>query len=614
MQQALYQPAGTAIIDGKQYRIVRDPEDRKQQAYRQDFADEPPWESGLPSMVSDPQYTWHAGGFKSRQGVAGTSEYGHNTDARWLGRLLPGPKINDVVLTSATVSPVRLFEANGLVYAISGTRVYRITNATPPVVTLSKTFTKPIRMGISWESDEAVVTEDEIADSTSNASIWSNTTGAPDTWTEAATAKGFLLAKSMNRFFKIGHLSNLKNLSTGLALGTETNWADEVQIGKKVISDPPQALVSYERTVFTLKMDGLYGVGEDPTGFGVPISRKYTHVLTGKGMVVIDPYIFIPHDKGLYRFQPGVIEDCGIEEELLNQSPVTGMMTGLAASGKWIYAAMAIDGGVHVLVGREAKGDEPGFGPLIWDTLMFINAHTVAPDSVLVTGGAKPRLWFATDTTLHFVDLGSVGGPDILSSDYRFTTTSGDRYTPRYRFDDWNTKTFPQFRIAGRNLSAAKKWAIAYRIDGGAWLTTDLAGAAMEIIADGIYTFQLPTTASGREIQYRFTFTNDSETVPPEINYWEPFAIPQSKKIPLMSVFLALEPGLRHERSVETREVTSQLNDLIALVENSASIVTTGPWGKDVNCLARKLRIVETRQSGVAEPQFIVELLLQQRN
>lgn len=607
--------AGTVRIDGKDYRLVRT--DDQSVTFRREYSNEPPWASGTPSMVSEPVYTWHQGGFKSRQGLAGTSEYGQNTDTRWPFRLLPASAITTITLTGSTSTPTAIFEALGRIWILAGRFVYRV-NPSDDTVVQSRDFGATVLTndGLRWESDFGLVTTNEATNS-----LWKVTAlGSPDTWTQTTSVEAWRLAAGINRLFKIETNGTLKNIGTGLDPMVDTNYADSVQVGET--GTKPTALLAYERTVFAGKPEGLFGVGEE--GFGVPLIRKMA--LDDRnclGAAVVEPWVYIPHSRGLYRFLPGLVESVGIEKEILSESPVRGRVTAIIGDGQWIYIWVRVSATVtYLLVARERRGGEPGFGPLILDTFAYYTDGTDARTEAAFLGTTRdsslalaPRLWFGRGVNVAYINLSlGFGAPDVLDSAYRFATTNGgNRFSPKLRFDDWNPKDFSKINLAGKNLSSTKFWDLAYSIDGGAFLTTDIDGNNMRINSDGLKTFILPTSAVGREIQYRLTWTSDSSTVPPELNYFEAFAVPQSKKLPLLSMMLLLQDGIRHDESVESRSAAEQFSDLQTLVEGASAVVASGPWGESFNCWARSLRLLDTIQSGDGEHGLVIDLALQHR-
>lgn len=597
--------AATLQIDSKYYRAVRQQSER---GISLDYIDEPPWTDSVPGMVSDPSFTWHQGGFKSRQGVGGTSEYGINTDARWPFRLLPGPKINNITLTSDVNAGLvtSIFEAKGYIFIVGGRYIWRV-HPTTFNITLSRDIDPAVGvMGIRWEDDFALVTSDAATDS-----LWKlNTIGSPDSWTQTSDVDSYRLASSINRLFKVSKTGTLKNIATGLDPMVEANWGDNVQVGEKITL--PTGMVAYERTVFVAKPEGVFGVSEE--GLGVPIIKRMArHVDNGKGMAVIDPFVMVPHAHGLYRWSPGEVASVGLEKELMNESPVTSAIQAVASVGQWIYALTQFGPYIYMLVGRERNGDEPSFGPIIWDTLARFDTGLQTPARAMwfSTLTNPPTLWFANDKAVSYIRIPFTGGtPEVNHTDYRFAS-SGERYTCRYKFDDRNQKGFPKIRVEGINLNEDKYWEFAYSLDGGAYINTDYAGNTMRLDEDGSREFLLPPTALGREIQWKLSYVSDDDLIPPELTYFEPYAVPQSKKVPVWSALLQLEESIMHEQGIERRTALQQLNDLITLSETHAPVVCSGPWGTK-NMFVRSFKVQSNIQDGRTEGTYITAIELQE--
>ena len=601
-QPTQYELAGDVEINGEVYQLVRLSPQPGQPAsnlsYKADYLDEPPWADGAPNLVSDPSFTWHLGGFKSRQGIPGTSEYGQNTDGRWAFRLLPSAKINVVTLTASVANPTSIFEALGYIWVVAGRYVYRINPADDSIVQ-SKDFGASVlgTMGLRWETDVGLVCTNE----TTNSLYKVAAIGSPDTWTQTCDVEAYLLAAGINRLFKITKTGELKNIVTSLDPMTDANWADQVQVGET--STLPTSLLAYERTVFIGKPEGLFGVGDD--GFGLPLIKRIAREADNcRGMTIYDPWVLVPHIRGLYRFVPGLVESCGLEKELLNESPVAGRWTALAIDGEWVYGAVGVGSNTYILAGRDRRGGEAGFGPMIWDTWLYFAATCKAAWISALTSPA--RFWFGHGNDIAYVKLSDFPG----ATEYAL---SGSRFSAKLRFDDWNSKDFPKIDLVGKNLSTTKYWDVYYSIDGGAYSNLDVDGAAMRVNSDGRRTFFLPTTAVGRETQFRFDYISNSSSNPPELNFIEPFAVPQSKKTPVVAFHLALEQGVRHDRSIESRTAVDQLDALETLEESPSAVATSGPWGESVNAWIKKVKVVDISQQGVYDPVLVVEVSMQLR-
>lgn len=625
-----FEPAGEIILDGKTYRMVRIPPAAADQLgqfdYSVNFSDEPPYVQGAPAILSDPQFTWHLGDFKSRQGIQGSSEYGQNVDKRWAFRMLPAPLRHDLTLSGSYdffgPNPVVedgpilcIFEAFGFIFATSAKNIWRINPSTDEVI-LSATYTlgggeafndQAGVMGLVWEG-KAYFTQS--SDNTVNfislqESDLSAVTGTPDVYNHSPDVDAMRLAVGINRLFKISRTGVLRDIVTGLDPIEEDNWADSVQIG-----DPgtmPTALLSYQRTVLAGKPEGFFGVGDD--GFGMSLIQRMPKETNNVfGAASFDPWTLVPYVRGLYWYQPGIVQAIGLEVELLNQSPIHGRWTGFATDGQWIYGLMTVGSNTYVLAGRERIGNEAGFGKIVWSCwLYFTGLSSAIFQSALTT---TPRLWFGKGTNLSYVELSEAPG----SVEYAL---SGSQYLTKEKFDDWNPKDFPYVDVVGTNLSSTKYWVINYSIDGGAFSDQDINSSQMKLDSNGKTRFFLPKTAVGQEIQIRLDYTSNSSSSPPEINYVEVFAVPQSKKIQAATFALGLETGIRTVIGSDRRSSQEQLNDLITLVNSPDSVKGTGPWGKDLDCWVKNVQVVTQRylhlapsQRGDSDPNYMVVVTL----
>lgn len=584
---------GTAHIDGKPYQLVRTGTGR---AWGKEYRDEPPWSNQAPPMISDPILTWHLGGLKSRSGIPGTSEYGQNTDGRRPFRLTPSPKINTVTLTNSAVSPTSVAEALGYIWYCCGRYVYRIDPSDDSVVE-SKDFGEGNEVSVMclrWETDILLVTTNKATNS-----IWRVTAiGTPDTWTQqsSGTFYPYRIAAGINRLFAVDKAGLLRNISTGLDAIDGSLYADAVQSGNT--DTAPNSIVSFERTTLVGKPEGLFGVDTD--GFGINVIRRLAyHADNCLGMYNREPRVLVPHSQGLYDYIPGTIRDVGLEREVMDESPLAGgIFNAFTSHGHWIYGSVPQGSNTYILVGREGRGSEPRMSPIIWDTLIYFAATCKALHTSTLTD--PHQVWFG-----H----GNDAGYFKVTGEY---ATTANRFTPQLRFDDWRDKDFNKVTAIGRELSSTIYWDLYYSVDGGTFLTLDVDGNAMRVNSNGLSEFFLPTTAKGREVQWRFDYTSNAAGTQGELNMVEPFAIPRPKQIPVIVLTLRLAGDLLLEDQIDRRTAIDQFNDLAALKEVATAVASEGPWGTPTVHLVG-IRPQEVIQQAEMEPELLVEVLLMER-
>jgi len=604
----------TVQIGTESYQLVRR---GTEGTLRREFVDEPPWSEGMPNILSEPSDTWHLGGLKSRPGFPGTSEYGSNTDCRWPNRILPGPQVSTITLTGSVGRPTRFFEALGHLFVLAGRKAYRIDPADDSVVmskdlySWSENYNDYFIDGLRWEGDIGIVTWRSNDD---DLDIMSKVTalGTPDTWVlPSPTAHATWMAAGIDRLFCVDIEGLLKNIVSGLDPTDPYKHSDLIQCGDT--SSVPTGLVAYGKTVLVGKPEGVFGV--DAEGLGVPLVKRIQRNDDNfRGMTNVDPYVFLPHGRGVYRWVPGYVESVGIERELLNESIVRGGFNAFAVDGRWILGVImigGIGGSAMIMMARDRTEDEAGFGPYVWDTLVYLVG--VDCEAIHVSSlWDPPRVFFGHDYNVGYFKVSSGGGaPDVVGTDYRFAT-SGKRYTRKYGFGDRGVKDFVKVVVVGEGLTANRYWEVYYNVDGGGYSKLDVDGNDMKIDSDGRKTFYLPKTAVGHEIRFYLECTGDSNSYPPELTYFEPFAVPQSRKVPLIPITLRLAEGTGHGVGREARGADKQLNDLITLSESATAIDLKGPWG-DFSGWVRKVRVVDMVQEGSSPPELITEALLQRR-
>jgi hypothetical protein len=597
MAEARLNRVQSVEIGSNSYQLVRVNDAR---AWGIRYLEKPPWDQGSPPLESEPILTWHLGGFKSRAGIPGASEYGQNTDGRLPFRLRPSPKINTVTLTSSDENPKSIFEALGYIWVVCGRRIYRITPSDNTVV-LSKDFGEGNEvgiMGLRWETDIGLVCTDK-----STNSIWKvSAIGTPDTWTQqsAGTYYPYRLASGLDRLFAVDKTGDLRNVASGLDPIDGSQYADSVQCGRT--DTAPTGIVAYDRTSLVAKPEGLFAV--DRIGFGVPVLKQLQYdANNGLGMFVREPWVLFPHARGLYRYAPGQAQRCGIERELMDESPlVKGEFRAFASDARWLYGIMPDPAGTntYILVAREKLDTEPGFGPYIWDTLLHFTALC---QTAWVSGlTSVPRLWFGHGNNLAYIKL---------DDEYALT---GKRWTSKMRLGEWGQKDFPTIRAIGKNLTSAIYWDIYHSVDGGAYSLLDVNGASKRVNSTSLHLFTLPVAAAGREIQLRLDYTSNNDAVAGELEMVEVYATPRDTElVPVISATLILAGSQRLDQQIDHRTADDQLNDLKTLRKQQTATTSTGPWGDTLSVHVRELEVKEVIQQDQKEAEYIVEVLLQQR-
>ena len=602
----------TCTIDGKPYRIVRD--EQSGRSWSRDLIAEPPYSDIPQGLQSDPQETWHLGGFKSREGFPGSSEYGQNRDARWFGRIVPAPAITTITLTNNETPPRWMFEVGGYLWVVCGRRVYRIDTSD---AILEKDLGAGVScvMGAPWDSDVGLVTTAAATNS-----IWQVVSpyGTGD-WTQQSTGTyyPYRIAPGTNRLFAVNATGLMKNLSTGLSPIAGDNYADSVQMGRT--TGTPKGLVVYNRTAYVRRDDGVYAKDAE-TGLGVPIldARFSLSGAAHAGMRVIGAVILIPHTNGLYRYVPGDATSVGLEKELMNESPIKHYIWDIATDGQWIYAIASTTtsvttGEFYILVARLPRGNEPSFGPLIWDTLLWLGTAPNPSRVMYIWTGTDPaRLYFQQGDNVAYIKLGD---PNSLSA---FATASIHR-TAKMRFGTRDDKDFPKIAAAGKNLSAGVYYKLGYSLEGAAFVYTDRNSADMKVTGDERTEFYLPNSVVGRDIQYEFNYVSNAAATRGELNYFEPFAQPQGRKQPVILLLIECVEVMRHEGTTERRSAYQQMIDLQTLAEQATTVEAIGPFSGGNNDAgiqvqvkrARPLR--EIRQEAGYGSSLLMEVVLQVR-
>ncbi len=590
-------PSSVEIGDHS-YNLVRINQAR---SWNRQYIDKPPFTDGSPPLISSAVLTWHLGGFKSRTGIPGSSEYGQNTDARLPFRLRPSPKLNSIILPNSEANPTAIAEAGKYIWFACGRRVFRVDPANNNSV-----LKKDLDAGVTvidlerWEQDKLIVTTDEDT----NSVYVVESPYELHNWTQQSSGSyyPYRTAAGINRLFAVSKSGELKNLSTGLNPLHGDSYADSVQIGRT--DNTPTGIVAYDSSVVIAKPEGLFVVQID--GFGIPVIERIVYDLkNGIGLNVREPWILYPHKRGLFRYIPGNAERAGIERELMDESPlVEREFRAFAADGQWLYGVMVdpVETDTYILVGRDRQENEPGWGPYVWDTHLYFDEPC---ETAWVSGLGGNRLWVGHGNNCAYFKL---------KGEY---IRSARRFMPKDRYDLWQSKDFPSIRAKGSNLENSRYWQAFYSVDGANFLGVDKDNVAMKFTDDNVKQYTLPTSANGREIQWRFDYTSTSDTQSGELNMFEGYAEPRdTEMIPVISMTLRLASGSHVDIQIDERTSTDQLNDLLAERRKVKAIETKGPWSDaDVAISAHviDLKLVESLQVGNGPPDLLVELTLQER-
>ncbi|KKL85170.1 hypothetical protein LCGC14_1957370, partial [marine sediment metagenome] len=282
-----------------------------------------------------------------------------------------------------------------------------------------------------------------------------------------------------------------------------------------------------------------------------------------------------------------------------------------ASSGQWTYGAFIIPSNAYILVARDIREGERGLGPLVWDTLVYLPTTDCYAIHVSHLWD-PPRVFFGNGWNVSYIKLSAGGGaPDPEGSDYRFVT-SGTRYTNRYHFADWKDKDFLKVNAVGKGCDATTYWIIWYSVDSGAYAKVDIDGVEMRVDENKLHTFVLPTTAKGREVQFKLEYVGAADSAMGQLVHFKPYAVPHSLKLRHYSLTLLLSGELQHDGGIEQRTSIEQLNDLYALTEASTAVDCKGPWG-DITVHPKRPKVLEVRQEGHELPRFLVEFVVQKR-
>jgi hypothetical protein len=529
--------------------------------------------------------------------------------------------------------PVKFVEWDGFVYALAGSRLYKITDVTSIECTQDGSGIKDIGANatdmliVQKEGDAAAVLLIALGAGTASifwngATTWTALSGGDDS--DDRDADYYCIHDSL--WWRASY-----NTTDGVFVqGTDdyTDWSTAETAGAKVIIGDSRfrvkALFSWKGNLYAAKQDGLYVITYDDAYPASTASLQANKLLSLDSEIhpnnfnawaVWQDDLYFSLASGVARYtSSNVVSSVTPDSSLLEQERKRGEFRAFVSTLTFMYAVyesdvgdwsqvMAYNGNWHSIATSDRTGDM--MRALYVDSGIYSDLPRIWTNSGLtLTSFIQPtwssRRWtFAEDTSSSPVSFFDRAAGNWLDEARGRLYTSWIDGNLQNIIKDW-----VDLDVIVSNIDSDQYFvSVYYRFDeDDSW--TSLGDAKTEPVTN----LEFSTDTTGRKIQLRFDFfTNESYNTPQLLGYSLRYIPrPDTKQMFNVQVLIADDLEL-HNRTKETRSVSTLWSDLVAAREADEAVTFIDPLGTSynvhVNALARQLvrrREVNSTQVGDA--------------
>ena len=454
------------------------------------------------------QNNWRGGmGQKNKFELADMYSEGSCIDTREPNTVFLGPKINTVGAINDTIIALEMFLERE--YAASATKVYRL-NATSTTWDLVLTISEDTIECLSQYDGYIYVglTTGKYRYSADGTS-WTTCT------LDYAIAHQFCVAPAFSGTKDVFVLATRPNIvRTSISpLNAGTGWVNPPYYVGDENSDITSLFV-LNGTLFIGKEDGCYALGTDGRPVAIMPEYKQKRDTTNFKFWTMWQSVFYGSLAG------DVIEIVGGSSSLfsvdfvgpLEKSPelaTIGVVKGLAADDKNIYALLLVGTDYIIYTGRERRDSKYG---LRWEWVPYANlsSNTCGSIKVMQRDGVNPNLWFAYGTNMANIILSRSPNFPLGDSNYRFTT-QGYVVTSYFdaNYDTWSKIFYQLWMVVENIISDHQYLKVYYQID------TEPDWNLINIIeSNGTLSYNLAAISCNR-IRLKIELNSDSMTLTP---------------------------------------------------------------------------------------------------
>ncbi len=582
-------PAYDIILDGKGYMLARANDDGSGgrawavETIGSSIASQTSTEShygNQPAIVEAPMVwnTAHLGYGDSETRGEGRYHYAINIDARFPQQIIPGPAVTEITIDgSANVN--KIFEVRGELYCLAGRYCKRI--GLDDTVTTEKDFgigkvasdagiynaTLYVGMGSNdpfwyWSMEDDGIWGRSIWD---GGDEWRSTSS----WTQAT-------ALYMNRIavFKDRLWASVNNYQVRCVASDPTsaaNWSAVYNVGDPGLDIT--SLAEMGELLYIGKEDGLYALGSD--GRAQRLTPELAGFVSADNCINMKSWhgqLWVPNLRGFFAYQNLGESGFGITAatpgaEAANETPVRGRITAMAGDNRWLYVALYTESGdTYILAGREARGNETIYGPIIWHPLVWLSGTRC--DAMHISGiWANPRLFFGMGANLGYIILPRNGDNPLMDENCRYVT-KGTLY---FAAHDWDTPTtrklFKSIEVLSERVSSTRYAEVYYRVDAQAWKYAGRANLPPR------HVLALPEKGvAGNKIEIRLDLTSTA-TAPPVVRAVVVRGVERPSTVEIITMRIRCADNLPLRTGAKsTRRASSILADLKTLSTKSSAV------------------------------------------
>lgn len=441
-------------------------------------------------------------------------------------------------------------------------------------------------------------------------------------WATAVVSAGKL-------FFGGGHSASgnqfvIRSVAQGAAFETVANHSAPVFTAETTWRAPITKVAAIGRVVYLGTVEGLRALDGDLNLFDpIPDLRNYAALENCQGMASWHGGLLIPHVRGVFYYNEGVVAPVGIDRTRINGTTILGQVTWIVADGEYFWATMQTATDVILLRGRERSDDEPVPTPVIWQEVYRTASTGILVDisdypremtvTALPAGPANPtpRLLWSKNGTPSYINLPPRGAaPATLTSDFGPFELSGHKNLPTVNMDQpMVTKYLKSVEVDAEGLDTNKTVAVSYALNPtSASPTFTSLGTANTV---GRTELSFPTNTSCRSVQLRVALATNSDTATPVLLRLALNYTTRPLKNNVWTARARLGPGVVDREGNEVLEDGDTTVNRLLAYEDGNAVTMIDPNGNTINVLVLDVTEEEEEQQDDQSSIRIVTLLLE---
>lgn len=508
----------------------------------------------------------------------GRDYWGQNVDKRYPRQVTLSRAITSISTSSYTAGadPAGIVELGGYIYLAMGRYILKIDQG-------SDTISSDIDLNtisVGAQAKSLAVFKSKMYVALGENLAFRQTTGNGTYTAQADGLKATLFQVAEHRMYRIhsvstsaaSYLSNVQNDPM-----EDADWSASDPIGDTSVAATGMTNLAYQ--LFIAKEDGLYAADIETGRFPsiTPELKPWRHSNNGRGIKGWGGLVLMPTIRGLKLYFGGQLYTAGPEVMSQNDSEVSGRITAIAGDANWVYAAVYNGTNSYVLAGRVARPDDQYPGEMLWHVVWY---ETGGPFTAMEVTGVnnEPRLWFASQTELKYVKLGSGLDNPLQDSTATYSSTATDYYPAHDAGSPMVDKHFLELRVYAEHLSPTQYITWYYRLDDDTDWT--LLGVTRESPVE-VLKFDQAMEPLGRRVALKAVWTRGATTTStPIVRNVEVLSVeyPPNRKVLQAAVLLADNVQLRS--GSDSRTTQQMVRDLDKMFADRRRVRLMDPVGR----------------------------------